>query len=201
MQTDYSPLQLYALSPGADLSQPDLQLTYHLKDNEEAIKVMTDLRATSAVSVLPDVSIEVAEDRMRRRGVRMLFVVDKNGILVGLLTATDLSGEKPLQFIERQGGVHREILVADIMTTSDRLEALKLADISAARIGNVVATLQRCGRQHALVVDTEDGREKVCGLFSVSRIARQLGVEIETNPIATNFADIEHALLHYGQSA
>ena len=201
MQSDYSPLQLHALAPGADLSQPDLQLTCHLKENEEAIKVMTDLRATSAVSVSPDVSIEIAEERMRRRGVRMLFVVDKNGVLVGLLTATDLLGEKPLQFIERQGGVHREILVADIMTPSERLEVLKLADILAARIGNVVATLQRCGRQHALVVDTEDGREKVCGLFSVSRIARQLGVEIETTPIAQTFADIEHALLHYGKLA
>ena len=201
MQTDYPPLQLHALAPGADLSQPDLQLTCHLKENEAAIKVMTDLRATSAVSVSPDVSIEIAEDRMRRRGVRMLFVVDKNDVLVGLLTATDLLGEKPLQFIERQGGVHREILVADIMTPSDRLEVLKLADIVAARIGNVVATLQRCGRQHALVVDTEDGREKVCGLFSVSRIARQLGVEIETTPIARSFADIEHALMHYGKPA
>ena len=201
MQTDYPPLQLHALAPGANLSQPDLQLTCHLKENEEAIKVMTDLRATSAVSVSPDVNIEIAEERMRRRGVRMLFVVDKNGVLVGLLTATDLLGEKPLQFIERQGGVHREILVADIMTPSDHLEVLKLADILAARIGNIVATLQRCGRQHALVVDTEDGREKVCGLFSVSRIARQLGVEIETTPIAQTFADIEHAFLHYGKLA
>ena len=201
MQSDYPPLQLHALAPGADLSQPDLQLTCHLKENEEAIKVMTDLRATSAVSVSPDVNIEIAEGRMRRRGVRMLFVVDKNGVLVGLLTATDLLGEKPLQFIERQGGVHREILVADIMTPSDHLEVLKLADILAARIGNVVATLQRCGRQHALVVDTENGREKVCGLFSVSRIARQLGVEIETTPIAQTFADIEQAFLHYGKLA
>ena len=201
MQSDYSPLQLHALTPGTDLSQPDLLQTCHLKENQAAIDVMTDLRATTAVSVSPEVSIEVAEERMRRRGVRMLFVVDNNGALVGLITATDLLGEKPLQFIERQGGVHREILVADIMTPSDRLEVLKLADILAARIGNVVATLQRCGRQHALVVDTEDGREKVCGLFSASRIARQLGVEIETTPIAQTFADIEHAFLHYGKLA
>jgi len=197
--TDYTPLHLYALAPGADLTQPDLQLTCHLKPNDAALEVMTDLRATTAVSITPDVGIDVAEERMRRRGVRMLFVQDKEGTLLGLITASDLMGEKPMQFIQRQGGVHREILVADIMTPRERLEVLKLADVLAARIGNIVATLQRCGRQHALVVDMMDGRETVRGLFSASRIARQLGMDIVTTPIAQTFAEIEQAFLHFGR--
>lgn len=197
--TDYTPLQLYALAPGADLTQPDLQLTCHLKPNDAAREVMTDLRATTAVSITPDVGIDLAEERMRRRGVRMLFVQDKEGALLGLITASDLMGEKPMQFIQRQGGVHREILVADIMTPSERLEVLKLSDVLAARIGNIVATLQRCGRQHALVVDMVDGRETVRGLFSASRIARQLGMDIVTTPIAQTFAEIEQAFLHFGR--
>ncbi|MDP1682130.1 MAG: CBS domain-containing protein [Burkholderiales bacterium] len=162
---------------------------------------MTDLRTTTAVTITPDTRIEVAEERMRRRGVRMLFVLDSEGALVGLVTASDLLGEKPLQFIERQGGVHREILVADIMTPRERLEVLKLSDVLAARIGHIVSTLQRCGRQHALVVDTVDGREMVRGLFSASRIARQLGMEIITTPIAQSFAEIEQAFLHFGRLA
>lgn len=197
--TDYTPLQLYALTPGAELTQPDLQQTCHLKLNDPALDVMTDLRATTAVTIAPDVTIDVAEERMRRRGVRMLFVQDKDGALLGLITASDLLGEKPMQFIQRQGGVHREILVADIMTPRERLEVLKLADVLSARIGNIVATLQRCGRQHALVVDMVDGRETVRGLFSASRIARQLGMEIITTPIAQTFAEIEQAFLHFGR--
>ena len=197
--TDYTALQLYALAPGADLTQPDLQLTCHLKPNDAALEVMTDLRATSAVSIAADVGIDIAEERMRRRGVRMLFVQDKEGALLGLITASDLMGEKPMQFIQRQGGVHREILVADIMTPNERLEVLKYADMLGARIGNIVATLQRCGRQHALVVDMVDGRETVRGLFSASHIARQLGMDIVTTPIAQTFAEIEQAFLHFGR--
>lgn len=201
MLSDFSPLQLHALTPGAELTQPDLQQNCHLRTNQPALDVMTDLRATTAVTVMPDVPIDVAEERMRRRGVRMLFVLDRDDTLLGLVTATDLLGEKPLQFIERQGGLHREITVADIMTPRDRLEVLKLSDVISARIGNIVATLQRCGRQHALVVDTVDGRERVRGLFSASRIARQLGMEIITAPVAQTFAEIEEAFIHYGRLA
>lgn len=198
MLSDYPPLQLHALTPGAVISQPDLLQTRHLKANDPALKVMTDLRATSAVTVAPEAGIDAAEARMRRRGVSMLFVLDSEGALEGLVTAGDILGEKPLQIIERQGGVHREILVADIMTPCAQLEVLKLADVLGARIGNIVATLQHCGRQHALVVETKEGRENICGLFSASHIARQLGVEIVTTPIAQTFAEIEQAFLHFG---
>ena len=196
MLSDYTPLQLHTLAPGAELIQTDLQNCLHLKVNHPALAVMTDLLVTTAVAISPDADIESAEERMRRRGVRLLFVLDSEGTLAGIITATDLLGEKPLQFIERHGGLHRDIRVRDIMTPRERLEVLKLADIQVARVGSIVATLQRCGRQHALVVENVEGREQVRGLFSASRIARQLGMEIVTTPIAQTFAEIEQELLH-----
>ena len=196
MLSDYTPLQLHTLAPGAELIQTDLQNCLHLKVNHPALAVMTDLLVTTAVAISPDADIESAEERMRRRGVRLLFVLDSEGTLAGIITATDLLGEKPLQFIERHGGLHRDIRVLDIMTPRERLEVLKLADIQVARVGSIVATLQRCGRQHALVVEYVEGREQVRGLFSASRIARQLGMEIVTTPIAQTFAEIEQELLH-----
>lgn len=201
MQNDFPPLQLHTLAPGAALSQPNLQQSHHLKLNHPAQDVMTDLRITTAVTTTPETSIEDAENRMRRRGVRMLFVLDSEGALTGLITSHDLLGEKPLQFIERQGGIHREIIVANIMTPRDRLEVIKYSDVLASRIGHIVSTLQRSGRQHALVVDTVDGREMVRGLFSASRIARQLGMEISTTPVARTFAEIEKELMHFDKLA
>jgi len=79
------------------------------------------------------------------------------------------------------------------MTPRERLEVLKLSDVLAARIGNIVSTLQRCGRQHALVVDTVNGGNGARPIFA-SRIARQLGMEIVTTPIAQTFAEIEQSL-------
>ena len=201
MLCDYPPLQLHALPPGAEVAQTDLLQTCHLKTNYPALEVMTDLRATTSVTVTADASIDTAEERMRHRGVRMLFVLDSEDELVGLITATDLMGEKPLQFIAQQGGAHREILVADIMTPRDQLEVLKLPDLLGARIGNIVSTLQRCGRQHALVAETVNGREIIRGLFSASRIARQLGMEIVTSPVTQRFAEIEQTFIRFGRLA
>lgn len=196
MLSDYGPLQLHPLSAGANLIRPDPGISRHLKVNDPAIDVMTDLRHTIAVTVGPDIPIHMAEERMRHRGVRMLFVIDEAGTLAGLITATDLLGEKPLQFIEQHGGVRSDIRVADVMTPRQRLEVLMLPEVLNARIGHIVATLKACGRQHALVVDVVDGTDTVCGLFSATQIARRLGMPINITSVARTFAEIEQELVH-----
>jgi predicted transcriptional regulator len=45
---------------------------------------------------------------MIRRNVRSLFVVDVDNEILGLITATDLLGEKPLQHIQQYGGNQEE---------------------------------------------------------------------------------------------
>ena len=49
-----------------------------------------------------------------------------------------------------------------------------------AEVGHIVATLKAAGRQHALVAESgPDGTaQTVRGIFSLSQIARQLGVTI-----------------------
>jgi len=83
--------------------------------------------------------------------------------------------------------------VRDIMTAEDRLEVLHLDDVMAARVGDVVATLRRSGRQHALVVDTVEGKAPViCGMFSLTQIGRRLGIPPQqVHDIARTFAEIE----------
>jgi hypothetical protein len=69
---------------------------------------------------------------------------------------------------------------------------IALADAASARVGHVLETLRRAGRQHALVVDTE---RKVRGIFSLSQVARQLGVALGTaGEVARTFAEIEAAI-------
>jgi hypothetical protein len=60
-----------------------------------------------------------------------------------------------------------------------------------------VATLQRAGRQHALIVDMDvDGMaQTVRGILSASQITRQLGVAINTTEVAQTFAEIGAALV------
>lgn len=196
MLSDYAPLQLHPLGQATNLAQRNPLLSSQHKINEPALQVMTDLRHTRPVTIDAEASISTAEERMRHRGVRLLFVVDDNETLLGLITATDVFGEKPMQHIQHHGGRHHDILVGDIMTPRERLDALPLATVLNARIGHIIATLKACRRQHALVTDLTDGVETVCGLFSASRIARQLGLEISIVPLAATFAEIEYELTH-----
>jgi hypothetical protein len=86
-------------------------------------------------------------------------------------------------------------MVRDVMTPQERLEVLSMSEVRAAKVGHVVSTLQKAGRQHAMVVDYDErGRQTVRGLFSTTQIARQLGVAIQTSEIARTFSEIESML-------
>jgi CBS-domain-containing membrane protein len=188
---EYSPLSLRTLGPGARVAEPMTPGRVTLDD--PAFAVMTDLREVSAATTTPDESIGQAHAQMIRRGVRLLFVLGPEKVVAGIITATDLLGEKPMRFAQSHGVAHAEIQVADLMTPAADLEALPLLDVAQMRVGHVVATLKSVGRQHLTVA--EDGGQRIRGLFSASQIARQLGVEVQSFEIAKTFADIEAALV------
>ena len=54
---------------------------------------------------------------------------------VGVITATDLLGEKPMRFMQERGGTRTDILVADIMTPASMLEAISMQDVAQMRVG------------------------------------------------------------------
>ncbi|HEY2630489.1 MAG TPA: CBS domain-containing protein [Usitatibacter sp.] len=188
---EYSPLTHTLLESGARVAEPMTPGRVTLDD--PAFSVMTDLREVSAATTRPEETIDAAHAQMIRRAVRLLFVLDATGTIAGVITATDLLGEKPVRFMQARGISHSEILVEDIMTPASMLEALPLVEVAQMRVGHVVATLKKVGRKHLMVA--EDGGRRVRGLFSTSQIARQLGMELQTFEVASSFADIEAALV------
>jgi hypothetical protein len=74
---------------------------------------------------------------MITRGVRLLLVVDDLESVLGVITA------------------------------NERVEVIELAEVERARVGHVLETLRRAGRQHALVVE----RAMVRGIFSISPLS------------------------------
>ena len=103
-----------------------------------------------------------------------------------------------MQIVQQRGVKHCEIAVRDIMTPHERLEVIQMRDVLSARVGQVVATLKRSGRQHAMVVEPNDGGScrAVRGLFSASQIARQLGVPVHVGDAVRTFSEIEVLLNH-----
>jgi CBS domain-containing protein len=197
MTREYHPLTAHPLQAGARLHLPGQDLE-RVRIDSPALAVMTDLRHIPAATIDLEAPLDAANRFMIRRGVRLLLVTNDERQVLGLITANDVLGEKPVQFALERGIKHTEIRVRDIMTARERLEALLYADLIQAEVGHVVATLKHTGRQHALVVDLSGGSrvQTIRGIFSASQIARQLGVTIHTTEVAQTFAEIGAALGH-----
>ena len=194
MLRDYAPLPFIALKAGVAYAQPTQALAERVGPDDPAIQAMTDFRAVTAVIILSGDMLDEAHRRMIQRGVRLLLVVDQDRRVVGVITATDLLGEKPMRMVAQRGVRRDELLVRDVMTPQEVLEVLDLAAVRAAKVGHIVATLRQAGRQHALVVEHDDKGQTVRGVFSATQIARQLGVAIATNEVARTFSEIEAQL-------
>ena len=208
MFRDYTPLPLTALNPATTYQQPAQSppayqqpaqsLPARLNLESPAQECMTDLKHVCAATIEPEAALDAANQTMIERGVRLLLVVDRSRLVLGLITADDVLGEKPLLFTQERGIKRQDVLVRDIMTPQHQLEVLKMENVLRARVGHLVATLKKSGRQHAVVVDVSaaDKSQKVRGIFSATQIARQLGVTIQTTEVARTFAEIESILSH-----
>jgi CBS-domain-containing membrane protein len=192
----YTRLPTRNLDQSAGLLRPACVLPERVGLENPALDVMTDFRRLTAFIATPGDTIKQAEERMLRRKVRLLFVMDGEDRVAGLVTRTDIHGEKPMQVVHSRGIRRDEVLVGDIMTPVDLLEAVDFDDIAHARVGHVLETLKARGRQHALVIENENGRQLVRGLLSLSQLCKQLGVTIETTEVAHTFIEIEQHLAH-----
>src|SRR5688500_1502401 len=120
---EYSALKLAPVPAGARVAHPEGPARGTLDD--PAFAVLTDLRNVPAATTTPGESIGKAHAQMLQRGVRLLFVLDADGALDGVITATDLLGEKPIRFMQSLGEAHTEITDADILTPAAVLEAIR----------------------------------------------------------------------------
>jgi hypothetical protein len=207
MDRQYQDLAIRELGMGAGFRRPQQPQAARVTLESPALEVMTDLARVSPATIRPQAPLEGA-NLHDPRGVRLPLAIDVRDTVLGVLTATDVLGEKALRVATERGIRRGELTVADLMTPADQVEVIELADVEGARVGHVLETLRRAGRQHALVVDHEVvaagsplerpvRRAMVRGIFSVSQLARQLGLLLpQAGEVARTFAEIEAALGH-----
>ncbi|MBT9568989.1 MAG: CBS domain-containing protein [Thiobacillus sp.] len=192
----YSRLPTSHLDQSAGLLRPACDLPERVRLTHPALDVMTDFRRMTAFTANPDDTLQQVETLMIRRKVRLLFVMDNDEQVAGLITSTDIYGEKPMQVVQSRG-IHRdEVRVADVMTPVDRIEAIDFDDLAHATVGHVLETLKSSGRQHALVFESAGGKKMVRGLLSLSQLCKQLGITVQTTEVALTFTEIEQYLAH-----
>ncbi|HYL89218.1 MAG TPA: CBS domain-containing protein [Burkholderiales bacterium] len=206
MERDYQPLPIRELGANAGFRRPMQPQAPRVDAASPAVQVMTDLTRVAPATIRAQAPLSGANQFMITRGVRLLLVVDEYETVLGLITATDLVSEKPMRTAIERGLRRDELAVADVMIPAEAVEVILYADVEGARVGHVLETLRRAGRQHALVVDYDNipsgrpltpptQRTMVRGIFSISQIARQLGVAVPAaGEVARTFSEIESAI-------
>ena len=190
-------LPTFRLDRGTTLAQAQPTDNAPVTLASPALAVMTDLTRVKAATTHPRTTLRQAEQAMIYQGVRMLFVVTEMPLIEGLITATDLGGDKQMRVVHERHLHYDELCVADVMTELGALDAIDYAVVRVAAVGNAVATLQRLGRNHLLVVEASTAQtpRRVRGVISRSQVERQLGRPIDITPIANSFSEIERALV------
>jgi len=206
MDRKFEPLPIHELGANAGFRRPLAPAAARVGAESPAAQVMTDLARVAPATIRPQAPLAGANQFMITRGVRLLLVVDDHENVLGLITATDLLSEKPMRAATDRGLRRDELTVADVMIPADQVEVIAYADVQGARVGHVLETLRSAGRQHALVVDYDEipserplvpaaRRAMVRGIFSISQIARQLGVAVPAaGEVARTFSEIESAI-------
>ena len=190
-------LPTFRLESGISIAQAQPQARSAVRLESPAQEVMTDLTLVKAATTHPSTSLPQAEQMMINQGVRMLFVVSDMPALEGLITTTDLGGDRAMALVAERRVRHDELSVADVMTPLSMLDAIDLDAMRGACVGNAVATLKRFGRNHLLVVESASAQSplRVRGVISRAQIERQMGTTLDIAPIASSFSEIERALV------
>jgi CBS domain-containing protein len=191
-----TPLATSRFPAGSCIAQAQLPLSAVVTLDAPALDVMTDLTRVKAATIAPTLSLKEARQAMIQQGVRLLFVVDQMPCIEGLITSTDLEGDRPLQQAARLGVTYPDLVVTDVMTGLSELDVIDFDELGQATVGQLVNTLKNVGRRHLLVVQraSREAASRVRGVVSQTQIERQLGHAIDATEIASTFAEIQQVL-------
>jgi len=179
VNSPYTVLPNSPLLPGTGFG-PDTKPLTLVRLDSPAVTVMTDFSTVAPVTIDPETSIELAVAKMKTAAVRLLFVVNDVDQIIGLVTARDILGERPVKITEASRKRHSDIKVVEIMTPQSAIQVLDASRVQDATVGDIVETMQARERQHALVatVDPATGQQHVTGMFSTTQIGRRLGRDV-----------------------
>ncbi len=158
-----------------------------------AIDILTDFKSRPPACVSPNKTIHQALEQMKADGVKSLLVVDEdNNTIIGLISARGIQGARPGIIAQRNGMNLSEVTVGLAMIPYEQIDTINLEYLSNARVGHIVRLLHEKGINYLLVVENLkfNSGEVVRGIFSASRIGRQLGEFVGSDLSSHSLADM-----------
>src|SRR5579871_6148390 len=144
------------------------------KPDDPALCVMTDFRELNPVTVSESATIDDALEHMKHAGVRSAFAI-QGQLVVGLITAYDITGEKHMQHMLSVVSSRPEVLVRDIMQRVEDWRVVDMKDIDRAAVVDVARLFDKTHLTHIPVFESaNDGEPRLRGLLSAARVNRLL---------------------------
>ena len=165
--------------------------------DDPAISVMTDFKEVVPVTIEPHFRIDAALAKMKIAGVRLLLVPDVEDNIIGIVTAADILGDRPLKRAQELEMSHHDLHVEMIMTPLEGVLAVDMATVRDARVGHIISTLRKYEHQHMLVVEIDRMTHQhiIRGMFSTSQISKLVGQDITVPEYAAHtLAEVYHEL-------
>lgn len=174
--------------PVRAVAQSQRQLSW----NESALEVLEDFTLHTPLHVHTSTGLKYADAVMDGAASRYACVLDHNEELVGVVAMRDLHGRQAVRLARELEVPHDEISVEYLMKPVAQLPLVTRKQLESALIGDVVATMQKSGKDFLLV--HEKGR--IVGLISSLGIVERTGESVQVRHHAESFAEILHAIKH-----
>ena len=173
---EHPPVELAQL--GSGLTAPR-NGSWQVALDAPARSVMTDFSDRNLVTVDAKIPVDTALEVMKHAGVRSAFVLDeRRERVLGLVTAHDIMGEKPIRHLQSIGCTHLtctrdDVKVEDVMERAHAWYVIRLAVVEGATVGAMLDAFARVGRTHVPVVEEGEGGEpRLRGVFSRAKLQR-----------------------------
>ena len=198
----YRPLPQAKARTGATYRLQSQTSQLRVQANSPATDVMTDLSRVVAVTIAASASIDEAHQAMITHRVRALFVVDDARVVLGIITANDVLGEKPIQIARNRGERHGRITVP---RWQRRLPTDPAFSRIRARVCGRAVVAHACESADRKSVRASRARQCRLGWESVADLdrgsVRQLHVRRDPAPIAAEDVPEQHARVDGNQAA
>lgn len=154
--------------PGAD--------RWYANPDDPALSVMTDFRERSSVTVPEMITIDAALEHMKHTGVRCAFAIDEaQRQVVGLITAYDIMGEKPMRHMRLTSTVRAQVLVKDLMLRLHDWHVAHIRQVESNTVAAVARLFDETLLTHVVVMETDDhGLQRLRGILSAAKVRRLL---------------------------
>lgn len=141
---------------------------------DPAVSVMTDFRDLKPITIAETTTIDEALEHMKHAGVRSAFAT-QDQCITGLVTAYDIVGEKPMQYMLSVASSRRDVLVREIMLRIEHWHVVDFGALERATVADVAQLFDRTHLTHITVFEPdENGGPSLRGLLSAARVSHLL---------------------------